>query len=97
MDWRRHRIRVAAGAGVLPAIAALDLGMGLHLLHSAGWKARAQSYPPARGPTPTGQNQSAPPAPATTSSAPVRTETIVYNSWTVTCTDTLEKGAKKTC
>jgi len=36
------------------------------------------------------------PAPATPS-APVRTERIVYDSWTVTCTDTVEKTSKKTC
>jgi len=96
MDWRRHRILVTAGTVVLTAIVVLDWGMDIHSLNLAGWQAHAQSYPPARGPTPTGSNQPAPTAPAT-SNAPVRTETIVYNSWAVTCTDTLEKGAKKTC
>jgi invasion protein IalB len=27
----------------------------------------------------------------------MRTERIVYDSWTVTCTDTVEKASKKTC
>lgn len=31
------------------------------------------------------------------STAPVRTETVVYDNWVVTCRDRLEKGSKKTC
>lgn len=31
------------------------------------------------------------------STAPVRTETVVFDNWVVTCRDRLEKGSKKSC
>ncbi|HWJ75118.1 MAG TPA: invasion associated locus B family protein [Kaistia sp.] len=37
------------------------------------------------------------PAPKPEVSAPKRTETVVYDNWTVTCNDTLSKDAKRSC
>lgn len=48
--------------------------------------ARAVSNPPA---------QAAPAAPTTT--APIRTETITYDAWTVSCRDTIDGKTKKVC
>lgn len=45
--------------------------------------------------------QTAPAAPAQAkpaeSTAPVRTETVVYDNWVVTCRDRVEKSSKRTC
>lgn len=68
--------------------------------HAAPPAAQKQKSKSAQAP-PVGQSAqvapSAAPAAPAAPSAPVRTERIVYDSWTVTCTDTLEKAAKKTC
>ncbi|SHG00167.1 Invasion protein IalB, involved in pathogenesis [Kaistia soli DSM 19436] len=39
----------------------------------------------------------APSTPKPAASAPQRTETVVYDNWTVTCHDSLSKDAKRTC
>jgi invasion protein IalB len=61
----------------------------------------AQTQTPTR-PQPTPQRpaaQSSPPAPAAapSSAAPVRTETITYDAWTVSCRDTPDGRSKKIC
>lgn len=83
-------------------IVALGLTTG-YIPFSSGL-VHAQPNPSTHASTPTIQKPksaqvspaAAPTAPAAPS-PPVRTERIVYDSWTVTCTDTLEKASKKTC
>ncbi len=97
-----HSIGIAAGTAIVAAVVVgFDRMAGLDLFTSAGWgvpQSQAQSTPrpaaqkPAATPAPA-------PAPAQTQapSATQRTERTVYDSWTVTCSETVEKTSKKTC
>lgn len=106
----KHYLNIAAGAVVLFAgMTVLDGATGLDLFNSAAFgisESHAQTKPPVHPAAPSAgpkaqSAQAAPsaaPAPAPAApSAPVRTERIVYDSWTVTCTDTVDKASKKTC
>ncbi len=58
--------------------------------------------PPSSAQTPTPKPAAAAPksaasAPAPAASSPRRTETIVYDNWTVTCHDSLSKDAQRSC
>jgi invasion protein IalB len=63
----------------------------------------AQQSPSRKTPARPSQNQPAvaPSAPApdvpAASAAPQRTETVTYDSWTVTCNETVETRSRKTC
>jgi invasion protein IalB len=46
---------------------------------------------------PAAQANPAAPAPVPSSAAPVRTETITYDAWTVSCRDTVDGKSKKVC
>jgi invasion protein IalB len=46
---------------------------------------------------PAAQANPATPGPAPSSAAPVRTETITYDAWTVSCRDTVDGKSKKVC
>jgi invasion protein IalB len=75
-------------AGVVALMAAL---------YSADqYAAGAQTPTPAPKP-PVPQRPAAPAAPPAASSAPVRTETITYDAWTVSCRDTADGKSKKIC
>lgn len=54
----------------------------------------AKQTPP---PRPTTAQKASTPAPAPADTAPRRTETIQYESWTVICQDTLDKSSKRSC
>jgi invasion protein IalB len=63
---------------------------------------RPAPQPPPAKPAPAPQSSPAKPAPAPAAapaapSGPVRTETITYDNWTVTCRDTVDGKSKKVC
>jgi invasion protein IalB len=101
-------VLLACGGAVAIAAAAifsLDGGEISGLFNMDSSAARASTNPAnmvmaqsprATPPAPAAQ-PTAKPAPAPAPTAPRRTETINYDSWTVTCTDTVEKGSSKTC
>jgi invasion protein IalB len=59
----------------------------------------AQTQTPTKPTQPTPQHAAAQPSPAAppSSAAPVRTETITYDAWTVSCRDTADGKSKKVC
>jgi len=87
----------AALAAVVGGIVLVDPTFATGFLGASG-EPRAQTVP-AQDPAtvlaqaPAAQQQPAPAAPA----APVRTETINYGSWTVTCREAVDKSTKRTC
>ena len=88
-----HIVGVAGTAAVLAAVAYA----GSDLFGTVGWgvpQTLAQSRPPAAKPSAPPPAQ---PAQPTAPSVPVRTERTVYDAWTVTCSEPMEKGSKKTC
>src|SRR4029079_1321522 len=95
--------RVGAGTVVVAAaVIGVAWMIGLDLFNSTEWglsqshaqsapRAPAAKPPAAKAPAPASPGQG--PAPGATQ----RTERTVYDSWTVTCSETVEKVAKKTC
>jgi invasion protein IalB len=90
-----HYKRIASGTTIAAAAAVgFQGGVGLNLFNSAGWgvpPSYAQTNTPARAPA------AKPPAPASTPTATQRTERTVFDAWTVTCSETVEKTSKKMC
>jgi invasion protein IalB len=60
-------------------------------------RASSLTTPELATPAPQRSAQAKPATPAPPSSAPVRTETITYDAWTVSCRDTAGGKTKKTC
>jgi invasion protein IalB len=59
-------------------------------------EAQSGAKPAQSAPKPAAQTPAAPATPAAPT-APQRTETVVYDSWTVTCRDTVGTTSKKAC
>jgi invasion protein IalB len=93
----RRMINSLAVVGALGIAAAGAVALGVVLSGAI----EAQSPKPERGAqrpqTPAPAARPTTPAPATEAALPVRTETVVYNAWTVTCRDTVGGAAKPTC
>lgn len=92
-------VAAAAAAGL---IAATTMGNDVIAAFSIGNEsARAATSPTnvvmAQSPKAAQPAPAAQPAQPAAPSAPRRTETINYDSWVVTCTDTVEKGSSKAC
>jgi invasion protein IalB len=93
--------KIAIGVGCLLVAGAVTL---LVTLFATDWEVGAQTRPPAQ---PKQAPKAAPQAPASSAatpagspaapSAPVRTETITYDAWTVSCRDTMDGKTKKVC
>jgi invasion protein IalB len=68
------------------------------LVAQAQPRPKAAPAAPAQAPPPA-PAQAAPSAPAQAApaQAPVRTETVVYDNWTVSCVDSVDGSVKKTC
>jgi invasion protein IalB len=87
----------AAAAGLAGAIILLDQTIGPNLLKLADWGKLYAQTPAVGIGTTVAQAPSSPQQDTQAPSVPRRTETINYNSWTITCTDTVEKSSKKVC
>jgi invasion protein IalB len=93
----------ACAAALAAGLAVVGQSIGGGILSEQDWgisKLFAQTALPR--PAPVAPNTIANAAPAPTSAptpatAAARTETIVYDSWTVTCRDTVDKSSKKRC
>jgi invasion protein IalB len=90
-----------AGAGVLAAVDVFNVHTAD--VQSAFTPLPQPAQPPRLPPTSpalaqaTPRRAQAPASPAPAAAAPVRTETVVYDNWTVTCRDTVGGTAKKIC
>src|SRR5689334_17831624 len=99
MNSKRHLTIAVLSAAMVGGFVVLGWAASAYVFNRGDAVLHAEGNPPLQQPLPApeqSQPRLAQAAPATPS-APVRTERIVYDSWTVTCTDTLEKAAKKTC
>jgi invasion protein IalB len=96
MKIKRHIIRMLAAAVAATLLVAADQRLELGLFSFTDWgTSRAQPAP--GGTNPSGGQAQKPAEQAGTQSGPRRTETINYDSWTLTCSESMEKNAKKTC
>ena len=93
---------VLAISGALGEEPAASMAQWLQLAQAQPRPNQRPAPPPARGgetaqQTPAAPPPTTPPAAAAAPAPPVRTETIVYDNWTVTCRDTVTGNVKKTC
>ena len=105
MTIKRY-LGLGAGAAVIAGGAVmLDPMIGSNIFSLPEWvmlQSQTQTAPASRGalaqvlaPAPAAPSPTTAPQPSPT--APQRIETIVYDSWTVTCQDTVAKSSKKIC
>jgi invasion protein IalB len=86
----------AVATALASGIILLDQAIGPNPLNLASW-GQANAHPPGLS---VAQATTAPQqatAPAAPPSVPRRTETVNYDSWTVSCTEPLDKSVKKAC